>query len=89
MREMAKGSIISCQLNFIPIGTEEYLNPIEEVLSLIKASGLEYTIGDMSTTLLGKPEKIFGLLAEINQNMSAADCNYTMTIVLSNLCGCE
>ena len=88
MCPVEKGNIVSCQLSFIPIGNEEYLDKIDEVLNLIKETGLEYNIGILSTTVRGDSKIVLDLIADINKSMSIAGCSYTMNIILSNTCGC-
>lgn len=36
---------LSCQLTFCPLGSETFLDEIEEALEIIRQSGLEYEIG--------------------------------------------
>ncbi len=88
MCPVEKGNIVSCQLSFIPIGNEEYLDEINKVLSLIKETGLEYNVGILSTTVRGYLKIVLDLIADINKSMSISGCSYTMNILLSNTCGC-
>jgi len=86
---MEKESIISCQITYFPIDSKHYLNEIDEVLDLIKNSGLDYDIGILSTTIKGNSEKVFKLITNIHGTMSYKNCNYTMNIMVSNICGCK
>lgn len=88
MSAMAKGSIISCQITYLPIDSNNYLDEINEVLELIKDSGLDYNVDILSTTIKGETDKVFNLIANIHKEMSYKNCNYTMNIMISNICGC-
>lgn len=86
MRPLEK--ITACQISFIPIQSESYLDDINTVLELIKASGLEYSIGEMSTIIKGSKENLLNLIDRIYDLMSSK-CSFVMDIRLSNICGCE
>ena len=79
---------MSSQIAYFPIDSQNYLNDIKEVLNLIKSSGLEYNIGDMSTIIKGGPEKMMDLINNIHSRISSKGCNYTISIMISNICGC-
>lgn len=81
------GEIASCQLSFVPIQSENYLNDIELVLEQIKASNLEYDIGEMSTIIKGSKTQLMELISCIYDQMSVK-CSFVMDIKLSNICGC-
>lgn len=86
----SKNDSVSCQLSFYPLGTKEYINDIQDVLKLIERSGLTYTIGEMSTVLLGSSKNIFALLEIITETMNKNDCQFSMSVTISNTCGiCE
>lgn len=80
--------IAACEIAFIPIGTAEYLEPIEEVLELIKQSGLAYDIGAMTTFIRGHYTDILKLVENIYQTLNTTT-KFSMEIKLSNLCGCD
>lgn len=88
MCAMEKGSLISCQITYFPIDSKEYLDEINEVLDLIKASGLDHNVDILSTTIRGESERVFNLITNIHREMSSKNCNYTMNIMVSNICGC-
>lgn len=88
MCAMAKGSIISCQITYFPIDSRKYLDEINDVLELIKDSGLDYNVDILSTTIKGEVDKVFNLIANIHKEMSYKNCDYTMNIMVSNICGC-
>lgn len=80
--------IASCQISFLPIGSSNYLGEINQVLELIQNSGLEISIGTMSTVVRGDKSKVLKLITDIYQTMEDV-CSFTMDVKLSNLCGCE
>jgi uncharacterized protein YqgV (UPF0045/DUF77 family) len=80
--------IASCQISFTAIGTEEYINNINQVLEIIKDSSLENKVGYLSTVVIGKTDKVLDLITDIYQTMDGI-CDFTMDIKLSNLCGCK
>lgn len=81
-------SMAACQIAFAPIGTPDYLEGIRQVLRIIKDSGLEYDIGDLSTVVKGEHRKVLELIETIYLSMK--DCGaFIMDIRLSNRCGCE
>ena len=89
MCSMEKASIVSCQITYFPIDSKYYLDEIDQVLELIKESGLEYNVGGLSTTIKGDAEKVFNLINDIHRKMTSKSCNYTMNIMISNICGCK
>jgi uncharacterized protein YqgV (UPF0045/DUF77 family) len=87
MREVPKKMTISCQLAFVSLGDPAYLNSVQEALNLIEASGLECTIGPMSTVIKGNLSTILELLNTICSAMK--DKQFLINLSLSNTCGCE
>lgn len=88
MCKLEEVGVISCQISYLPIGTEKYLDDVEKVLDLIKASGLKYTVDVLSTTIRGDSDKVFNLISTIHREMTLAKSTYTMNIMISNICGC-
>lgn len=86
MREVQKEKLISCQLSFYPLGKEDYINDIDQVLEIIRASNLDYTINDMSTIMKGASSLVYKTLQTITDKTTS---NFTMCVVISNTCGCE
>jgi uncharacterized protein YqgV (UPF0045/DUF77 family) len=80
--------ITSCQLSFIPIQSEDYLSDIDMVLKEIVASGLEYSIGEMSTIIKGSKHDILNLISNIYDSMTAK-CSFVIDVRISNTCGCD
>ncbi len=84
----SSGSVVSCQISFSPIGDADYLPEIKHVLDIIHKSGLENTVGIMSTTVRGAKSEVFKLVEKIFDTMENR-CSFIMDIKLSNLCGCH
>jgi len=80
--------IASCEISFLPIGDNNYIQNIEKVLEIIRSSNLEYNIGILSTTVRGDKDKIFLLIKEIYDKMEETT-NFIMDIMISNTCGCK
>lgn len=86
MRKM--GEIMSCQISFAPIMCDNYIEEIDKVLEIIKAYDIDYTIGTMSTTIIGNKNKIFPMIERIYNEMCDST-QFTLDIKLSNICGCD
>ena len=80
---------LSCQLTFCPLGSETFLDEIEEALEIIRQSGLEYEIGRMSTIVKGPGSEVLALLERIAVTMDERGCRFSMPATLSNLCGLQ
>ncbi len=79
--------IAACEISFLPIESRNYSEDVKQVLSIIERSGLEYSVGVMSTFIRGRGDTIFDLLNEIYVSMDEA-CSFSMVVKISNLCGC-
>lgn len=84
----ALDEVTSCQISFIPIQSESYIADINIVLDMIIASGLEYSIGEMSTVMKGSKLEILNLISNI-YDLMAHKCSFVIDIRLSNTCGCS
>lgn len=89
MCSLEKRDIVACQIAYFPIGSKKYLNEIKEILNLIKNSGLDYDFGTMSTIIKGEADKVFDLIKGIHKQAFFKNYGYTMSIMLSNVCGCK
>lgn len=83
----AMEKVTSCQISFLPVGSIDYLEKIQQVLDIIKKSGLEHNVGVMSTTVRGERSKLFKLIEDIYENMDDI-CSFALDVRISNLCGC-
>lgn len=89
MCPVEKVGTVSCQISYFPIASKNYIEEIDQVLDCIKKSSLEYKIEDLSTSIKGESSKVFELLRTIDQVMTNNDYHYTMSLLISNICGCE
>lgn len=78
--------IISCEISFVPIQSENYLSDVDEVIKLIEESELDYQVGIFSTTIQGDKDKIFSLLRKIFDEMETRT-KFLIITKISNLCG--
>lgn len=83
-----KEQIMTCQISFYPLGSDKLDHNVDRIIELIEQSHLEYQIGEMSTFLRGKSQKIFNLLKEIHDKANQLGITYAMNVTLSNECGC-
>ncbi len=89
MCTVEKDRVASCQIAYFPIGTNNYLEEIQQVLDLIQSYSVEYEIGTFSTTVRGARRVIFQLIQDIYDRMDKQNNRFTIHILLSNTCGCE
>lgn len=85
---MENQTIISCQISFYPLNTTKVNEKVNKVINLISESKLEYESNFVSTIIYGRAEKIYSLLAEITAKMDADQSQFSMSINISNSCGC-
>ncbi|WDV47588.1 YkoF family thiamine/hydroxymethylpyrimidine-binding protein [Clostridiaceae bacterium M8S5] len=80
--------VATCQISFIPIISNDYIDDINKVLDIIKSYDVKYTIGLMSTTVHGNKDVVLSLINQLFNDMYDV-CSFSMDIKLSNLCGCS
>ena len=89
MRTMGKTNLITCQLSFYPLNTNDTTTIIEEVLDNIRMAGLDTQTNDMATIIKGERHRVMELLNSLQDMINNKGCNYTMVITISNICGCS
>lgn len=89
MCSMEKGTLASCEITYFPIQSENYLEEIRSVIKIIEAYEVEVEVGVLSTTIRGNSEIIFQMMKKIYDGMSMEGCNFTMSMMVSNICGCK
>ncbi|SES90047.1 YKOF-related Family [Natronincola peptidivorans] len=89
MCSMEKASLASCEITYFPIKSEDYIGDINKVLKIIEAYPVEVTVGILSTTIRGNSQIIFQLIQEIYSNMAEEGRHFTISMMMSNICGCE
>jgi uncharacterized protein YqgV (UPF0045/DUF77 family) len=85
--EASEKVIVSCQLSFITLGDSEYNKNIQDVINIIRKSDINYTVGQMSTTIKGDVLTVMNLINTICHIMK--DKEYLINMSISNICGCE
>lgn len=80
------GKIAACMISFIPVQSESYLSEVEKVLDMIKASGLQHSVGGFATELYGDPGEICSLISGIYNEMDKS-CSFVLDVRFSNVCG--
>lgn len=86
---MGNQTIISCQISFYPLNTKKVNDQVKKVINLISDSKLEYESNSLSTTVFGEAEKVYALLEEITIKTDEDKSEFSMSINISNSCGCS
>jgi uncharacterized protein YqgV (UPF0045/DUF77 family) len=86
---MENQTIISCQISFYPLNTKKVNDQVKKVINLISDSKLEYESNSLSTIVFGEAEKVYALLEEITVKMDEDKSEFSMSINISNSCGCS
>jgi uncharacterized protein YqgV (UPF0045/DUF77 family) len=79
--------IASCQITFTPIVSDNYMDDVKQVLDIINSSGLENSVGVLSTFVRGQKSKVLKLITDIYEAMDSIT-KFSMDIKISNICGC-
>lgn len=87
MCELSK-EVVSCQLQFLTLGSNEISKDVEKVLKIIEKSKLEYEVGEMTTLIKGKYIEVFKLLEEITKITMETGNKFVINTIISNECGC-
>ncbi len=80
--------MITCQVSFLPIESQNYKEDVIRVLSMIEKSGLDFQTGEMSTTIRGERDRVWALAKEIFEEMDPV-CRFVLDLKVSNSCGCS
>ena len=80
--------MITCQVSFLPIESQNYKEDVARVLSMIEKSGLDFQTGEMSTTIRGDRDLIWAMAKEIFEVMAPV-CRFVLDLKVSNTCGCS
>lgn len=78
--------MISCQISYLPLGTERINEAVEQILEKIVRSGLSHEIGGMSTTVQGPEKTVVALVGEILES-AGRQGQYVLDVRFSNTCG--
>ncbi len=89
MCALEKNRLASCQITYFPVKSTQYIDDIYKVLDIIKSYPVEQEVGILSTTIRGDAETVFKLIKDIFDTMGNQGCNFTLDIMISNICGCQ
>ncbi len=81
--------MISCQISFYPLNTKKVNEKVKKVINIISKSNLEYESNSLSTIIYGEADKVYLLLKEITLEMDEDNSEFSMSINISNSCGCD
>ncbi len=86
---MENTRIISCQISFYPLNTKKVNEEVKKDIKIISESGLDYESNALSTIVYGKGKRVYSLLEEITSKMNEDNSEFSMSINISNSCGCD
>lgn len=90
MCSMGKTDFVSCQMSFYPLCTVDCIDPVNDVVDLIKSSrSVSSSVNDMSTVIKGRRKDVMQLIEDIQRHMEDKGEQYTMVLTISNICGCN
>ncbi len=77
---------MKCQLTYLPLGTTEVVEQVDDVIEFIDGYDLSYNVGEMSTMVEGDREEIFNLVNDIytTQNDSGNQFRLHVELLSSN-----
>ena len=78
--------MISCQISYYPLRQTELSAGVDEVLEIIRASGLEVDVGKMSTVVSGETPAVYRLLEELTNAMAAKGREFVLSMTVSTSC---
>jgi len=78
--------IIACQISYVPVRTDRIDEKVENILSLIENSGLEWNTGLFASEVRGPKIPVFSLIDDIFEG-AEAEGQFILEIKLSNICG--
>ena len=77
---------MKCQLTYLPLGTAEVTEKVDEVIDVIDGYDLSYRVGEMSTLVEGDREEVFNLINDIytTQNDNGSQFRLHVELLSSN-----
>ena len=77
---------MKCQLTYLPLGTVEVTEKVDEVIDVIDGYDLSYRVGEMSTLVEGDREEVFNLINDIytTQNDNGSQFRLHVELLSSN-----
>ncbi len=75
-------ALCNMSLQILPMVPEEDVyDVVDEVIKLVEASGLEYMVGPMETTIEGELDDLFDLVKKAQEVSIAAGANRVVSII--------
>ena len=78
--------IVTSQISFLPLEDQQVNLSVNNILKIIKNSGLKYRVGLLSTEITGNKESVMKLINEIVE-YSINHAQFVIDIKISNVCG--
>jgi len=77
---------MKCQLTYLPLGTAEVTEKVDEVIDVIDSYELSYNVGELSTLVEGDREEVFNLINDIytTQNDNGSQFRLHVELLSSN-----
>jgi uncharacterized protein (TIGR00106 family) len=67
--------IINASIQIIPIVTDKHpYEWVDEAISIIQRSGIQYEVGAFATVLEGKYDAVMKLIHEVNEHLFSKNC---------------
>ena len=79
--------IIACQISYLPLRTDRIGEEVGKILSVIRNSGFECSIGVFATEIKGPKKQVFSLIQDIFE-VAETEGQFVLDVKLSNICGC-
>lgn len=76
---------VSCEVSYLPLSGKT-TEQIEDILSVITNSGVDYEIGYYRTILRGSMDKVMSLITEL-YNKADSFGDFVIDVRFSNTCG--
>lgn len=78
--------MISAQISYYPLKSEDINEEVDEVLSIIQTYDLGVKTNEMSTIVAGETAKVYQMLQEITESMQSKEQEFVMNVTLSTSC---
>ncbi len=71
------------EISIVPLGTAQtsLSDHVARVVKVVEASGLEFSLHDMGTTILGNIEELFDLALNMHQSVLEQDVKRVYTVI--------
>jgi uncharacterized protein YqgV (UPF0045/DUF77 family) len=76
-----------CQVSYLALGTADFEEQTEKIISVIRDSDLDHRVGSLATEVRGSQADLLALIQEIVA-VAGSESRFVLDIRLSNTCGC-